>query len=88
MKTLMRNLATFIERVPVAVFPVCSATGICQHRRGGGKKSFRGTHRTHGERQTRDAERVEFEVPRVETPKASKGGVSPPQPIRGFVRAS
>ena len=36
----------------------------------GAKKSFMGAH---GERRTRDAEGVEFEVPRVETPKASRG---------------
>jgi len=36
----------------------------------GAKKSFRGAH---GERRTRDAKGVEFEVPRVETPKASRG---------------
>jgi len=46
MKTLMRNLATFIERVPVAVFPICSATGICQRRRGGVKRVL-GGHTVH-----------------------------------------
>ena len=38
---------------------------------GPAKKSFTGTH---GERRTWDAEGVEFEAPRVETPKVSRGG--------------
>jgi len=42
-----------------------------QASRGAAKKSFT---ETHGERRTRDAEGVEFEAPRVETPKAWRGG--------------
>jgi len=58
--------------------------------RGEQKRVFKGAH---GERRTRYAEGVEFEVPRVETPKASRGwgmgtGYPPPQPTRGFVGAS
>ena len=46
------------------------------------KKSFKGAH---AERRTRDAEGVEFEAPRVETPKASRGcgmGTGYPLPSR------
>jgi len=57
-----------------------------------GKKSCRAAH---GERRTRDAEGVELEAPRVETPKASRGWrmgtgypPSPSQPTRGFVGSS
>jgi len=72
------------ETRPIVLSEVTTAGAKVQQA--GGPKSFR------GHMASVEPEGVEFEVPRVETPKASRGwGMrqgSHPQPTRGFVGAS